>query len=285
VKKLFLLFILAAVIPDIFGQQREVIELWPKQVPNEPLPKRSPVISDNREGDVIRIAEVTNPVLEVYRAKKPNGAGIIICPGGGYNILAIDKEGYEVAEWLNTLGVTAFVLQYRVPQKQAGALQDVQRAIRLVRDQCRRYGLHPEKIGLLGFSAGGSLAARASTRYSVETYGPVDKADRSSARPDFTLLLYAAYLDQGTNRALTPELAVSKETPPMFIFATADDRHANSSIVMAQSLMDIHVPVELHIMPEGGHGYGLRKGKDAAEVWPVLAEKWMMKIVSGHGIK
>jgi acetyl esterase/lipase len=285
VKKLILFLVLAVFSPRVFGQQREVIELWPKQVPNEPLPKRAPVVSDYREGDVTRIAEVTNPVLEVYRAKKPNGQGVIICPGGGYNILAIDKEGYEVAEWLNGLGITAFVLQYRVPQKQAGALQDVQRAIRLVRDQCRKYGLHPEKIGVLGFSAGGSLAARASTKYNDKTYELLDKADRGSARPDFTLLIYAAYLDQGPGRTLTPELAISEETPLMFIFATADDRHANSSLVMTQSLMDIKVPVELHIMPEGGHGYGLRKGKEAAEAWPALAEKWLLSIISGQGHK
>ena len=259
--------------------EREIIELWPKKVPGEEKAKGKPVISDDRKGDVTRIAEVTNPVLEIFEAEKPNGAAVIVCPGGGYNILAIDKEGYEVAEWLSKLGYTAFVLQYRVPKKQEGALQDIQRSIRLVRQNASRWGLDVEKIGVLGFSAGGSLAARASTRYEEETYKPVDKADNLSARPTFALLIYPGGLDSGPNKSLTPEIKVTPDTPHMFIFATADDKHSNSSIVIGQALMENMVPVELHILPRGGHGYGLRTGQAAPELWPILAEKWLVDAV------
>jgi acetyl esterase/lipase len=203
---------------------------------------------------------------------------VIVCPGGGYSILAIDKEGYEIAEWLNTLGFSAFVLQYRVPKKQEGALQDAQRAIRIVRSNAKKWGLNPDKIGIMGFSAGGSLSARASTMYNVKTYDAVDKSDALSCKPDFALLIYPAYLDRGENRSLTPELDVNSETPPTFIFQTADDRLANSALVYAQALRDAKVPVELHLLPEGGHGYGMRSGIDAAETWPKLAGKWLKKL-------
>jgi acetyl esterase/lipase len=261
------------------AQSPEKIELWPARVPGEEKPKSEARFTDNRDRNVTRIAEVTNPLLEVYRPATSNGAAVVICPGGGYNILAIDLEGYEVAEWLAGLGYTAFVLQYRVPQKQEGALQDVQRAIRLVRSQAGKYGIDADKIGVLGFSAGGSLAARASTRFNDKTYTAMDATDQLSARPEFSVLIYPAYLDQGENLTLTPELKISEETPPMYIFATADDKYANSSLVMTQALREHEIPVELHILPAGGHGYGLRKGSEAAEFWPERAEKWLLKWV------
>ena len=188
------------------------------------------------------------------------------------------KEGYEIAEWLNKLGFTAAVLQYRVPKKQGGALQDVQRAIRIMKDRAETWNLNPDKVGVMGFSAGGSLSARASTMYEKDTYLRVDKTDELSCRPDFALLIYPAYLDQGENRSLTPELKVNENTPQTFIFQTADDRLANSALVYAGALRDAKVPVELHLLPEGGHGYGMRPGNEAAETWPVLAEKWLKKL-------
>jgi len=274
-KTAFFILGMLVVMQITYGQGREIIELWPMEVPGEEKPKDEAQISDDHSGDVIRVAEVTNPVIEVFEADNPNGAGVIVCPGGGYHILAIDKEGYEIAEWLNQLGYTAFVLQYRVPEKQAGALMDIQRAIRLVRNRSDQWSINPDRLGVIGFSAGGSLAARASTRFYDHTYPRVDEVDRHSARPDFSILIYPAYLDKGPGRSLTPELTITEETPPVFIFATADDKHANSSLVMGQALMDRKVPVELHLMPEGGHGYALRAGTDAASVWPELAEDWL----------
>jgi acetyl esterase/lipase len=166
-------------------------------------------------------------------------------------------------------------LEYRVPQNPLGALNDIQRAIRVVRGKANEYDLHPDKIGVMGFSAGGSLCARASTQFVKASYGPTDTIDRLSCRPDFSMLIFPAYLDKGDNRSLTPELTISETTPPFFIFGAADDKHANSSLVMATALRDNKVPVELHLLSNGGHGYGLRTGNVAAETWPVLAKKWL----------
>jgi acetyl esterase/lipase len=229
----------------------------------------------------MRISEVTDPSFIVFEATaaRKNNASVLICPGGGYQILAMDLEGYEIAKWLSKAGYTAFLLQYRVPQKQDGALQDAQRALRIIRGDAVKYKIDPDKIGIMGFSAGGSLSARASTRFNDKTYTVVDKFDELSARPAFTMLIYPAYLDEGPNNSLTPELILTAETPPMFIFQTSDDPYANSAIIMAQSLRNTKIPVEFHLYPSGGHGYGLRKGQLAPETWPKLAEAWMDRIL------
>jgi len=265
-----------------FCQNQNPVYLWPDKVPGETESKHEPVQTPNKERDVIRLTDVTNPAFLVFKPsnEKNNGAGVIVCPGGGYEILAINLEGYEIADWLTKQGFTAFVLQYRVPKNQEGALMDAQRAIRVIRNDAANYGLKPNQLGIMGFSAGGSLSARTATLSSKKTYSPVDKADSLSCRPDFALLIYPAYLDLGTNRALTPELKVDKKTPPMFLFATADDTYSNSALVMATALRDAKVPVELHILANGGHGYGLRKGNIAGETWPKLAEIWLKDIIS-----
>ena len=261
----------------IQAQSRDTIYLWNDKVPGEKEAKHAPFQTANTKGNVVRITNITNPALVVFEPIKQNdsGVGIIICPGGGYNILAIDKEGYEIAEWLNKLGYTCFVLQYRVPQKQKGALNDIQRAIRIVRSNSLEYNLNSEKIGVIGFSAGASLCARASTRFNDDTYEKSDKIDTISSRPNFTMLIYPAYLDKGKNRNITPELQLTKQSPPFFIFGTADDAHGNSTLVMATALRDNKIPVELHLLPRGGHGYGKRAGNIAAETWPNLAKEWL----------
>ena len=262
-----------------FSQYATQISLWPDAVPGEEAEKAKPVVQIDQKGVIERLLVVTNPILEVYLPQKPNGSAILIFPGGGYNRLAIKKEGYEIAEWLSGLGYTAFVLQYRVPEKQEGALMDAQRAIRIVRSKAKNYNINPEKIGVLGFSAGGSLAARAATRYEDQTYPIIDETDSLSSKPNFAVLIYPAYLDQGQNDSITPELEVTEDTPPMFLFVAADDSHANSSLVMTQELRKQNVLVELHVVPEGKHGYGMRKGNPAAETWPPLAESWLKKHV------
>ncbi|MEC5144482.1 alpha/beta hydrolase [Chitinophaga sp. 212800010-3] len=256
--------------------QHQVIHLWPGTVPGETAARKEAVVTPDGSNNVTRLTDVTDPVLEVFPAKgNSNGIGVVVCPGGGYSILAINLEGYEIASWLNKLGYTAFVLQYRVPKKEAGALQDAQRAMRLVRSRAAEWKLRPEKTGIMGFSAGGSLSTRTTTLYNEATYKPVDKADEQSARPAFCALIYPAYLDKGENRSLTPELKVNGSTPPMFLFATADDPYGNSALVMAGAMRDAKAPVELHFYDKGGHGYGLRKGNPAADVWPQLMEKWL----------
>lgn len=259
------------------AQIRDTIYLWTSKLSKEKVTKQAPIQTANTKGNVIRLTNVTNPALMVFEPKKQNdsGVGIIVCPGGGYNILAIDKEGYEIAEWLNNLGHTAFVLQYSVPNKQKEALNDIQRAIRIVRNNSLKYNLDSKKIGVLGFSAGGSLCARASTMFTTDAYKKLDSIDAFSSRPNFAMLIYPAYLDKGENRKLTPELQITKETPPFFIFGTADDAHGNSVLVMATALRDNKIPAELHLLPKGGHGYGKRPGNIAAKTWPNLAKEWL----------
>jgi acetyl esterase/lipase len=279
-KNLFTIILMLLSI-STFSQKKDLYYLWPGKVPGETKEKHPPVIDTTRKDNVLRFNEVTDPAIEVYLPdpSTSNGSAVIVCPGGGYKILAYDLEGTEIAAWLNRLGFAAFVLQYRIPDKKEGALQDVQRAIRIVRKESLKWKIDPEKTGVMGFSAGGSLSARASTLFAKKTYSPVDKADSLSCRPSFTMLIYPAYLDQGPDFSLTPELKLSKAVPPMYIFQTADDQYGNSALVMAGALRNAGIPVELHILPAGGHGYGLRPGKPAPETWPVLAEKWLKNIL------
>jgi len=265
----------------MFSQKKDAIYLWPGKVPGELNEKRTPLFDIPQKDDVLRCTEVTDPLVEIWLPEpgRGNGSAVIICPGGGYKILAYDKEGTEIAAWLNKLGFVAFVLQYRIPDKKEGALQDVQRAIRLVRNNAQKWNINPEKVGVMGFSAGGSLSARASILFNKRTYPPIDKPDSLSCRPSFTMLIYPAYLDQGPGLTLTPELELNKDVPPIFIFQTADDQYGNSALVMAGSLRNAKLPVELHILPAGGHGYGLRSSSYAGETWTLLAEKWLRNVV------
>jgi acetyl esterase/lipase len=279
-KKLFILTLMTLSLSG-FSQNKELVSLWPGKVPGEVKEKKPPVVDASRNDNVLRYSEVTNPALEIWPAGQNNTrAAFVICPGGGYRILAYDKEGTEIAAWLNKLGFNAFVLQYRIPDKREGALQDAQRAIRYVRMNAAKWNIDPEKIGIMGFSAGGSLSARTSTMFGKRSYSPVDKADTLSCRPSFAMLIYPAYLDQGPGNSLTPELELTKDTPPLFIFQTADDTYGNSALVMTTAMRNSKLPVELHLMPTGGHGYGLRPGNDAAEAWPLLAEKWLTRLLN-----
>ena len=285
--KKLLAFIFLLMSLSSFSQKNEIIYLWPGKVPGEPKEKQPPVMDKPQNDNVVRIAEVTNPAIEVFLADpaKNNKSAVIVCPGGAYRILAYDKEGTEIAGWLNKLGYSAFVLQYRIPDKKEGALQDAQRAIRLVRKNATKWGIDPEKTGIMGFSAGGSLSARASVLFNKRTYQPIDDCDSLSCRPSFAMLIYPAYLDLGPNKTLTPELQLTKETPPIFIFQTSDDPYGNSALVMAGALRDAKLSVELHLFPTGGHGYGLRPEKRAAIAWPMLAEKWLQDVFRIEAVK
>ena len=275
-RRVILALVLTLSFQALSSQDMDTLFLWPGDVPGEDAPKHPAVETDNKEGNTIRLTDVTDPILVAVKPDpdRANGSAVIVCPGGGYNILSIDKEGYEIAEWLAGLGYEAYVLYYRVPQKQEGALQDVQRAIRIIRRRMDGQGT----VGVLGFSAGGSLAARAATRFGVNTYDAVDVADQLSCRPDFSVLIYPAYLDKGPDRSLTPELTITDDTPPVFIFGTADDKHGNSALVMAGALRDAGIPIDIHMLSKGGHGYGMRKGNIAGETWPVLCETWLGSI-------
>lgn len=276
---MFVLLIL--MITNCFSQSNEVIHLWPGKVPGEDSLKHPARMYPDTSGKVIRITDITDPIITVYvpSGKQKTDAGIIVCPGGGFKYLAVNIEGEEVAKWLNQIGITAFVLQYRVPRKETGALQDIQRAFRLIRSKASEWKLDTHKIGVIGFSAGGILSARAGTSFNKASYIPVDKIDSLSCRPDFALLIYPGSLTVKPDYKLMTELMVHKNTPPMFLFATNDDA-IGIPLSLAYALHRARVAMELHIYPKGGHGYGLRKGSPAAEACKMLAEKWLTQILN-----
>lgn len=220
-------------------------------------------VSPNTSGNVIRLTHISKPTLTFYPAKKSDKPSlvVIVCPGGGYNILAFDKEGTEVAGWLNSIGISAAVLKYRVPNNREGALEDARRAVRLVRDKSKDWNIAPNRIGMLGFSAGGHLVAACSN---------------SDDRPDFSVLVYPAYLFKQGSIELIDKIKVDSTTPPAFVVQTSDDKHHyRSSLAYAAALDAQGVPVELHLFAKGGHGYGLRPSKRPISNWPTLCEAWM----------
>ena len=225
----------------------------------------------------IRVIEVTNPFLAVFKPDPAvkNGKAIVVCPGGAYVRLAVHKEGYTTAEWLSRLGYTVFVLHYRVPNKRDGALQDLQRALKIVRNEAKLYGIDAGKIGAIGFSAGAHLVARAGMTEPSQTYPTQDAADKQSGAPDRMIIIYPGYLDGGPNHSLTPDLKAKANTVDTFIFQTMDDGSAHSSFALATALRDAKANVELHMLPQGGHGYGMYPGNKAAETWPKLLEVWL----------
>lgn len=247
--------------------------IWPDKRPAEVVLKKGKMKQTMGEDDILRIQQMPVPTLQKFPVvKSPKGKVVIVCPGGGYQILAVNHEGTEIAQWLNALGYTAYVLRYRVPDNREGALQDVQRAIRIARAE------NPGKqVGVMGFSAGASLTARAATRFQLPSYTATDETDAQSARPDFAALIYPAYMDEGEHHTLTPELTITEQTPPFFVFQTADDPYGNSALVISQALRNHKIPVQLHIYEKGGHGYGLRANlAEAASKWPKLMEEWLL---------
>lgn len=247
--------------------------IWPDKRPAEVTLGRGKMKQEMGDDGILRIQQMPVPTLQKFPVvKSPKGKVVVICPGGGYQILAVNHEGTEIAQWLNALGYTAYVLRYRVPDNREGALQDVQRAIRIARAE------NPGKqVGVMGFSAGASLTARAATRFQSPSYTATDETDTQSARPDFAALIYPAYMDEGEHHTLTPELTITEQTPPFFVFQTADDRYGNSALVISQALRNHKIPVQLHIYEKGGHGYGLRANlAEAASKWPKLMEEWLL---------
>jgi acetyl esterase/lipase len=283
------LLLIAMNFPGVAADR--VIELWPKEVPGEKEP-----IGEERDttkpGDNlvagkpgIRLGNVSKPSLTLTRPpkEKDTGAAVVIFPGGAYHILAMDLEGTEVAEWLNSIGVSAAVVKYRVPrragrEKHAAPLQDAQRALGLVRANAKEWGIDPNRIGVLGFSAGGHLAAALCSSAEQRTYEPVDDADKVSCRPDFSFLIYPGYLtvkEEGDK--ISPDTQVTTNTPPTFLLMSQDDGVRVENVLFYYlALKQAKVPSELHVYPTGGHGYGLRRNeKHFVTTWPDRAADWM----------
>jgi acetyl esterase/lipase len=266
------------------ADQPETINVWPEGAPGEDGSIGEEKAETGKGDNIIRIGNVSKPILEIHRPSKETdvGTAVIICPGGGYNILAWNLEGTEVADWLNSVGVTGIVLKYRVPTRKGqeathlAQLQDAQRALSLVRSKAKDWGIAPDRVGILGFSAGGHLAAHASTHHAERSYTKVDAADEQSCRPDFTVLIYPAYLVQKNSIDLAPEIKVDSSTPPAFMAHTEDDPvTSDSSLFYFRALKNNKIQGELHVYPTGGHGYGLRPKKDYISTWPKRAEDWL----------
>ena len=273
---------------SVLAEDREEFPIWPGE-----LPAGSVVLDQGRiaklksELTEERIKFVDRPTLTVYpaAAESANGCAVVICPGGGYNILAWPKEGLEVAEWFNSIGVTAFVLKYRVPRRIPDKIhwepmQDVQRAIRVVRRDAKKWKIDPNRIGTLGFSAGGHLTVMSGVQFNTKCYDRVDEADDLSCRPDFICPIYAAYLGENyedkKSVGLGSLVTVSKETPPTFMAVTWDDamRGAQSALLFAR-LREHGVPAELHAYSKGGHGYGIRPSGNPVSSWNDRLTDWL----------
>ena len=268
----------------------ELITLWPNGLPAGSVKMDAKKVEELKAKEAAdprgHLLYVDSPTLSVYPAPadKANGCSVVICPGGGYMLLAWQHEGVDLAKWFNSIGVTAFVLKYRVPRRTPDKfhwepMQDVQRAIRLVRHNAEKYKVDPNRVGTLGFSAGGHLTVMSGVQFETKCYEPVDEADKVSARPDFMCPIYAAYLADGykDNKAeLGSLVTVTEKTPPTFMAVTWDDqfRGAQSALLFSR-LRENKVAAELHAYSVGGHGYGIRKSDNPVSTWHHHLESWL----------
>ena len=293
------------------------VPIWPGAVPDAqpvagPEDETTPVTDSLVAGKPwVKVSNVTRPTMTVYSPKEKNtGAAVVVFPGGGYQILAIDLEGTEVCDWLTSKGITCVLLKYRVthvgPYPKSGpypespmALEDAQRTVGLVRFHAAEWHIDPHKIGVLGFSAGGHLSAAISTHFEKRLYPAVDAADKESCRPDFAMVIYPGHLSlsaaewdakQGTKKfvvphpvnadkelSMNPEVPVTSQTPPTFLLQAEDDHvdNVDDSLVYYIALKKAGVPVETHLYAHGGHAFGLRRTEMPITEWPQLVEKWL----------
>ncbi len=270
------------------GAPTTVLDLWPNDPPG-PAMEVGPEKDFTKPTDrliagrrIIKLGSVKTPQIHVYRPApdKATKTAVVVCPGGGWSILVWDLEGTEVAEWLNSIGVTALVLKYRVPTRERdprwlAPVQDAQRALRLARLHAESWALVAEQIGILGFSAGGHTAAMTAL-LTEANYQPLDKADRLSAQPNFAALIYPGGLTNDDQSALLNEVQVHKGMPPIFFAHAFDDPVSpQNSLLLALELKKHEVPCELHLFSEGGHGYGLRETEQPVTTWAHVCGAWM----------
>ncbi len=299
-RKRLLLLAAVGICSSLFAQKpawqpapgHTTIPVWPHGAPGAQT-NAGPEIDTTTAKDnliagkpLIRLGNVSTPTLTLYLPQGKNtSAAVVVFPGGGYHILAIDLEGTEVCDWLNSAGITCVLLKYRVPDsgpypKASAALQDAQRALGIVRSHATGWHIDPHRIGVLGFSAGAHLAAALSTHFDQRLYDPIDAADQLSCRPDFAVIVYPGYLalpDQ--NFAPNPDIPVTDKTPPSFIVQAEDDPvHVENSTVYFLALKNAGVPAEMHLYAQGGHGYGLRRTSLPVTTWTRSAEAWLRTV-------
>jgi acetyl esterase/lipase len=270
------------------------IPLWPARPAGEP--EVAGTVVDSAGGKKLvggrpwtYVDRVTQPTITVYSPERNNsGAAVVVFPGGGYNVLAIDLEGTEACDWLTSRGMTCVLLKYRVPCAKIGpyrdcptALQDAQRAVGLVRFRAAEWQIDPNKIGVLGFSAGGHMVAAISTHFALRQYPAVDDADKVSCRPDFAVALYPGHLAVAEEDfILNPDIRVTGRTPPTFLLHANDDPvdPVENSLVYYAALRKAGVSAEMHLYAKGGHAFGLRRTQAPITEWPRLVEDWLKTI-------
>ena len=296
-------FVLNAFMISGFSQTL-TIKLWPDGIPGSITDPSYVEKITTVDGRITRCERVVNPDLSVFlpAPDKANGAAVLICPGGGYGALAFDHEGNAIAKWLNDNGIAGIILKYRLPSdqimkdKSTGPLQDAQEAMRVIRRNASDWKIDPGKVGVIGFSAGGHLASTLSTHYAEKVY---EVKDNSSARPDFSLLIYpvvsfdTAITHRGSRNNLigikpdarlverfSNELQITNETPPAFLVHSADDKAVPvmNSIGYFKGLQKNNIPAELHVFQKGGHGYGLAIDRGTESSWPDLCIRWLKQI-------
>jgi acetyl esterase/lipase len=269
------------------------IPIWPGTPPDADAQHlRRPEYATNvptSEGSLTWVCNVTKPTMTVYSPTGVNtGVAMVVFPGGGFNALAMDLEGTEICDWLNSQGITAVLLKYRIPLKKQGpygesplALEDAQRTLGLVRSRATEWGIDPHKIGVIGFSAGGYMVAATSNHFDKRSYPPADAADQESCRPDFAVACYPGHLwDGDDNLNLNPNVPVTTNTPPTFLLQ-ADNDHVdgvNQALTYYIGLKNAGVQVEMHLYAQGGHGFGLRHADLPIGAWPQLVERWLRTI-------
>jgi len=283
--------LLVAARGALSAEPAHILDVWPGKPPGEErnvgpetdLTKPEDRLIAGRR--IIKLGNVTTPQIHVFlpQKEKRTGTAMVVCPGGGFHILAWDLEGTEVAEWLNSIGVAAIVLKYRVPRQPQNAslmaVQDTQRALSLTRSKAADWQIEPDRIGVLGFSAGGFAAAHVTVQNSRRAYDAVDDIDKVAFRPDFAVPIYAGGLIDDKTGQLQPEFAVTKETPPMFFVHAADDGvRCENSVQLFLALKKAGVPAELHVFDAGGHGYGLRPlAEFPVTHWPQRCAEWLSR--------
>jgi acetyl esterase/lipase len=273
------------------------IPIWPATPPDTQAAGGAEV--DNVENKTLvagkpwtYVGNVRRPTITVYFPKENNtGAAVLVLPGGGYQILAMDLEGTEVCDWLTSRGIAAILVKYRVPGEgkypKSGpypdsrlALEDAQRALSLVRYRAADWQIDKDRIGVLGFSAGGHLSVALSNHFDRRVYRPIDDIDKQSCRPDFAVVLYPGHLALGEHPVLNPDIQVTKNTPPTFIVQAEDDPvdRVENSLVYYAALRKAKVPVEMHLYAHGGHAFGLRRTNQLITAWPDLMESWLRNL-------
>jgi acetyl esterase/lipase len=280
-----------------FGAEPLILDLWPGKPPKDvgiPGEETSRIFQSPLVGPTKLITNVTRPTLTVYRpdAEKNTGTAMIICPGGGYWDLFWELEGEEVAAWLNAQGMTGIILKYRCPRRPGdvkgepalGPQLDAQRAVRLVRSRASEWGIDPNRIGIVGFSAGGHLAVATATGFAERLYEPIDALDELSCRPDFAVACYSGYLKAKDQDGIRPDLHIPPDTPPIFLAHASDDResyggsNAENSAFMYVALKRAGIPTELHIYATGDHDFGVRQNEKLPSSWTNLCVRWLRSL-------